>query len=93
MVLLFAVFAAANMYIRDYIPVVAASQGATLDQAAMLVTVVGAMDLVSRLSLGFLADTHLLTPSQILGAAHLALGEGLGGGGREGGEGGGYNKY
>ncbi|KAK3785784.1 hypothetical protein RRG08_031019 [Elysia crispata] len=74
MVLLFAVFAAANMYIRDYIPVVAASQGATLDQAAMLVTVVGAMDLVSRLSLGFLADTHLLTPSQILGAAHLALG-------------------
>ena len=76
MVLLFAVFAAANMYIRDYIPVVAASQGATLDQAAMLVTVVGAMDLVSRLSLGFLADTHLLTPSQILGAAHLALGEG-----------------
>ena len=54
---------AGNLYMRSYFPTIAVSQGATLDQAAMMVILVGLLDLISRLSLGFLADTHMLKSS------------------------------
>ncbi|GFN76757.1 monocarboxylate transporter [Plakobranchus ocellatus] len=72
--LAFTPLGAANMYLRNYIPTIAASQGATLDEAATLMTFLGVLDLLSRLALGFFADCHLLKPSQIVVVAQAALG-------------------
>ncbi|RUS83286.1 hypothetical protein EGW08_008966 [Elysia chlorotica] len=74
MVLLFGGIGAGNIYIKNYVPTIAVSQGASLDQAAMLLTLIGVLDLISRLSLGLFADTHLLKPSQIVAFSHLVLG-------------------
>ena len=75
MVLVFGGIGAGNIYIKNYVPTIAVSQGASLDQAAILVTLIGVVDLISRLSLGFFADTHLLKPSQIVAASHVVLGK------------------
>ncbi|KAK3732196.1 hypothetical protein RRG08_026578 [Elysia crispata] len=74
LLLVFSCVGAGNLYIRNYFPTIAVSQGATLDQAATLVILVGLLDLISRLALGFLADTHLLKSSQIVAISHIVLG-------------------
>lgn len=74
MLLASAVFGGGNIYIRNYFPTIAVSQGATLDQAASLLSVIGVLDLLNALSVGLFADTHLLKPAQIVAISHICLG-------------------
>ncbi|BFZ09848.1 hypothetical protein BsWGS_12887 [Bradybaena similaris] len=73
MVLLATIPGSANLYVRNYIPAVTEGQGASLDESAILLTIVGATDLVSRLCIGLFADTHILTSVQIIIITQLCL--------------------
>lgn len=66
---------AANLHLRNYIPTITESLGADLDQSAILQTIVGSVDLVSRLCVGLFADLHILTSVQIIIGTQIALGK------------------
>jgi predicted MFS family arabinose efflux permease len=63
-----------NIYLSSYLPTITNAQGATRDQAALLATITGAMDLISRICIGFILDTNVITPSRMLAICHLCLG-------------------
>ncbi|BFZ24950.1 hypothetical protein BsWGS_27989 [Bradybaena similaris] len=65
---------AATQFLMQYIPTIAVIKGATKDQAATLVTIIGSVDLGSRLCVGVFADTHLLKHTQIVAIAQVCLG-------------------
>ncbi|CAL1547350.1 unnamed protein product [Lymnaea stagnalis] len=65
---------AVNMYIRNYIPAIAQARGATPDQGALLLTIVGAVDLGIKFGLGCFANTHMLKPSQLFAISQICLG-------------------
>ncbi|GFR97456.1 monocarboxylate transporter [Elysia marginata] len=55
-------------YVNIYMPTAAVQAGLTKGQAASLLTVVGALDLCSRVALGYLADTGLVAKTKIVSA-------------------------
>ncbi|CAG5122278.1 unnamed protein product, partial [Candidula unifasciata] len=63
-----------NGYLAGYIPTITKYQGVSLDEAALLVTIMGCVDMVSRIGFGFVADAHILTPSKLLAIACIFLG-------------------
>ncbi|CAG5122273.1 unnamed protein product, partial [Candidula unifasciata] len=63
-----------NQYLVAYLPTITNAQGATFDQAANLVTIMGAVDLISRLVMGVIADTKVLPPSRMLSIAQIIMG-------------------
>ncbi|CAG5131494.1 unnamed protein product, partial [Candidula unifasciata] len=73
MVLLSSIPGSANLYVRNYFPTVTQGQGATSDESAILLTIVGTVDLISRLCIGLFADTHILTSVQIIIITQLCL--------------------
>ncbi|CAG5122275.1 unnamed protein product [Candidula unifasciata] len=66
----------ASAYLLSYIPTICKFQGASFEQAAFLTTIMGGVDLVSRISTGFIADTKVLLPSRL--AVIVLLGLGIG---------------
>ncbi|RUS73919.1 hypothetical protein EGW08_018324, partial [Elysia chlorotica] len=74
MLLLVAYIGSGNIYVKIYMPTIAASQGATLDQAAILLVLMGVTGLVSQLCVGLFTDTHILKPSQIVAISHIVFG-------------------
>ncbi|XP_059178889.1 monocarboxylate transporter 7-like [Physella acuta] len=56
----------ANVYMAIYLPMVLNSLGASLDDVSILLTIVGVTDLLSRLVMGFIADTHVLSSTVML---------------------------
>ncbi|BFZ10206.1 hypothetical protein BsWGS_13245 [Bradybaena similaris] len=69
-----AVPSATTQYLLQYVPTIAVIKGATRDQAATLLTITGSVDLVSRLAIGFFADTNLLRATQIVAIAQICQG-------------------
>ncbi|BFZ16126.1 hypothetical protein BsWGS_19165 [Bradybaena similaris] len=63
-------------YIINYLPTVCKFQGASLDQAAFLTTILGCVELAGRISVGFIADTHILLHSQLFAIALFGIGLG-----------------
>ncbi|BFZ16127.1 hypothetical protein BsWGS_19166 [Bradybaena similaris] len=63
-----------NQYLVAYLPTISNALGATFDEAANLVTIMGAVDLVSRLGMGLIADTKVLPPSRMLAIAQISMG-------------------
>ncbi|CAG5119155.1 unnamed protein product [Candidula unifasciata] len=69
-----AVPSATTQYLMQYVPTIAVIKGASKDQAATLLTITGSVDLVSRLAIGFFADTNLLRATQIVAIAQICQG-------------------
>ncbi|CAG5115201.1 unnamed protein product [Candidula unifasciata] len=65
---------ATTQFLFQYIPTIAVIKGASKDQAATLVTIIGSVDLVSRLATGVFADTHLLKATQIVAISQICQG-------------------
>ncbi|CAL1541283.1 unnamed protein product [Lymnaea stagnalis] len=63
-----------TVYIAIYTPMILHSQGASLDEVSILLTIVGTLDLISRLSMGFLADTHILSATVMLLISQIFIG-------------------
>ncbi|BFZ16122.1 hypothetical protein BsWGS_19161 [Bradybaena similaris] len=63
-----------NMYLVSYIPTISKLQGASLDEAALLVTIMGCVDLASRISAGFITDAKVLSSTKLLSIAMLSIG-------------------
>ncbi|GFO08199.1 transmembrane protein 163 [Plakobranchus ocellatus] len=55
-------------YLNIYMPTVAVGAGLTRGQAASLPPVVGALDLVSRVIIGYLADTNIIAKTKMVAA-------------------------
>ena len=58
----------------DYLPVLAKENHATEAQAATLLSIVGALDLVCRLGSGLIANTGRVTPATLVQVTFLVLG-------------------
>lgn len=67
-----------NVYLVSYIPTISKLQGASPDEAALLVTIMGCVDLASRLGAGFITDAKVLSSTKLLGIAMLCIGKYLG---------------
>ena len=65
LLLIYTVPTTVNFYLKSYIPTISKTQGATLDEAAIVLALSGFMDLVSNIGVGVFADLHILRPSQI----------------------------
>uniref|UniRef100_A0A0B6ZNR6 Major facilitator superfamily (MFS) profile domain-containing protein n=1 Tax=Arion vulgaris TaxID=1028688 RepID=A0A0B6ZNR6_9EUPU len=63
-----------NQYLVAYLPTITHSQGASYDEAANLVTIMGVVDLFSRLGMGLIADTKIVPPSRMLAIAQVIMG-------------------
>ncbi|GFO42992.1 monocarboxylate transporter [Plakobranchus ocellatus] len=62
-------------YLQNYVPTIAVVQGGvSMEESALLLTIMGAVDLVSRILIGLLTDTHVMRPSQIIATALFGLG-------------------
>ncbi|CAG5122276.1 unnamed protein product, partial [Candidula unifasciata] len=65
-----------SSYLLNYMPTICKFQGASFEQAAFLTTIMGGVELVSRISTGFFADTKVLPPSSLFVMIQLCLGIG-----------------
>ncbi|XP_055901076.1 uncharacterized protein LOC106051431 [Biomphalaria glabrata] len=63
-----------HVYIAIYTPMILHSQGASLDELSTLLTLLGVLDLVSRLGMGFLADTHIVSATVMFILSQMFLG-------------------
>ncbi|XP_076468101.1 monocarboxylate transporter 14-like [Babylonia areolata] len=57
----------------DYLPALAAENGVPESQSALLISVIGGLDFVSRLTCGFVADLRVVRISTMIAAAFLVL--------------------
>ncbi|BFZ16124.1 hypothetical protein BsWGS_19162 [Bradybaena similaris] len=64
------------LYMISYMPTISKFQGASFDEAAFLATIMGTVDLVGRISTGFITDTKLFPPSRLFVIAVVCLGIG-----------------
>ncbi|CAL1536996.1 unnamed protein product [Lymnaea stagnalis] len=61
-------------YITTYLPTIAAKGGSNADEVALLLTVSGGVDFVSRLAVGYFTDLKLLSTSQVVAIAQFVIG-------------------
>ncbi|GFO06903.1 monocarboxylate transporter, partial [Plakobranchus ocellatus] len=61
-------------YLVTYLPTIAIKQGLTQPEVAVLMTINGSLELVSRIVIGILSDSHLLTNCHIVIIAHIVIG-------------------
>ncbi|GFN95731.1 monocarboxylate transporter [Plakobranchus ocellatus] len=61
-------------YLVIYLPTIAIKQGLTQPEVAVLMTINGSLELVSRIVIGIFSDSHLLTNCQIVIIAHVVIG-------------------
>ncbi|KAH9505063.1 hypothetical protein Btru_061597 [Bulinus truncatus] len=63
-----------HVYVAIYTPMILHSQGATLDELSILLTLLGVLDLISRLGMGFLADTHVISSTLMFILSQVLIG-------------------
>ncbi|GFO07224.1 monocarboxylate transporter 5 [Plakobranchus ocellatus] len=61
-------------YLVIYLPTILLKQGLTQPEVAVLMTINGSLELVSRIVIGIFSDFHLLTNCQIVIIAHVVIG-------------------
>nr|KAG5692013.1 hypothetical protein BaRGS_027658 [Batillaria attramentaria] len=58
----------------DYLPAIAAEKGLTETQASLLLSIIGALDLMCRLASGFIADSGKLRPATLIIITYVTMG-------------------
>ncbi|GFO07225.1 monocarboxylate transporter [Plakobranchus ocellatus] len=61
-------------YLMTYLPTISIKQGLTQPEVAVLMTINGSLELVSRIVIGIFSDFHLLTNCQIVTITHVVIG-------------------
>ncbi|KAH9505062.1 hypothetical protein Btru_061595 [Bulinus truncatus] len=62
------------VYLIVYTPTILVNQGATQDEVVILLTILGLLDLISRVVMGLVADRRVMTATTLLVISHIYTG-------------------